>query len=152
MFDTLFYQGGAGDAPLTEVAPGERINYTVKADETPMREVLLNVTVMAAAYDTTNAIPTSERRALIEQAADGLRNAISQVIGIQGRLGSAEARIAGIKARNIAADAAYSLQFNELSSADTYDAALRLSELDGQLEIAFSTTARLSNLSLINYL
>lgn len=152
LFDTTFYLGGVGDAPVTEVAPGERINYTVKANETPMREVLLNVTIMAAAYDTTNAIPIGERRELIEQAADGLRNAIAQVVSVKSRLGSAEGRIASIKARNIASEAAFSLQFNELAAADDYSAALELNELDGQLEVAFSTTARLSNLSLINYL
>lgn len=152
LFDTTFYIGGAGDTPLTEVAPGERINYTVKADEDPMREVLLNVTVMSAAYDMTNAIPLSERRALIETASEGLRNAIAQVVSVKSRLGSAEGRIASIKARNIASEAAFTLQYNDLAAADTYEAALALNEIDGQLEVAFSTTARISNLSLINYI
>jgi len=152
LLDTTFYQGGAGGAPLTEVAPGERIDYGVKADEAPMRRVLLNVAALGAAFDLSNAIPDVNRRDLVSRASAGLRNAITQVISVQSRLGSAEGRIADIKARNLATEAALSIRFNELAGADNYSEAVRLSALESQLETAFATTARLANLSLANFL
>lgn len=152
LFDTTFYVGGAGDAPVTEVAPGERVDYGVKADETPVRTVLFNLVVLGAAHDPSNAIPNSERRALAELASDGLRAGISDLINVQSRLGTAEARIATAKARNIASEASLTISFNELAGADTFEAALTLTELDSQLETAFLTTARLSNLSLANFI
>jgi len=151
-FETTFYQGGTGRAPLTEVAPGETVDYTVKADEAAIRKVLFNTVVLAAAHDPTNAIPAAERRSLMEKGSAGMRSAISELTTIQARLGTAEARIATVKARNIAMEAAFTVQFNDLAGADDYAAALALTELDTQLETAFATTARLSNLSLVNYL
>ena len=81
-----------------------------------------------------------------------MRNAIDDVVHTQGRLGTAEERIATVKARNIAEDAALGVRFNDLAGADQYRAAARLSEIEAQLETALVTTARLSRLSLANYL
>ena len=151
LFDTTFYTGGAGDAPVTEVAPGERVDYTAKADEDPIRRVLFNLTVLAAANDPTNAI-TEDRRVLTQQATDGLRTAISQLVSIQSRVGAAEERIATAKTRNIAAEATFTLSYNELAGRDQYDAILELTEIENQLETAFVTSSRLSNLSLANFI
>lgn len=151
-FDTTFYQGGAGRAPLTEVAPGEQVDYTVKADDSAARNVLFNTTVLAAAFDLTNAIPQTERRELMRLASDGLRTAIGELTTLRSDLGTAEARIASVKARNIATEATLTLRFNDLAAADQFDAALSLNELDSQLETAFATTARLSNISLSNFI
>lgn len=151
-FETAFYQGGAGRAPLTEIAPGQRVDYGVKADETAVRNVIFNTVVLAAAYDKTNAIPDSERRALLELGSNGMRATITELIEVRSRLGTAEQRIADVKARNTAAEAAFTLRFNDLAGADNFEAALSLTELDNQLETAYQTTARLSNLSLANFI
>lgn len=151
-FDTTFYTGGTGSAPRVEIARGETVDYDVRADEEALRRVLLNSVVIGAAYDMTNAIPDSMRRDLISTATNGLRGAIDQTVALQGRLGSTEARIATVKARNIAEDSSLAIRFNDLASADPYTEGLRLSEIENQLETAFLTTARLSRLSLTNYL
>ncbi|MEM7060623.1 MAG: flagellin [Pseudomonadota bacterium] len=151
-FETMFYQGGAGRAPLTEIAEGQRVDYGVKADEDAIRSALFNTIVFAAAYDRSNTIPDDERRALLQHGSDGMRGAITEMIDVRSRLGTAEARIADVKSRNVAAEAAFTLRFNELAGADTFEAALTLTELDTQLQTAYQTTARLSNLSLANYI
>ncbi len=152
LFETSLYEGGNGNAPVTEVAPGERVDYGVKADEAAIREVLFNLTVLGAAHDPSNAIADSERDALAAAASEGLRTGISQLTNIQARVGTAEARIATAKARNIASEASLSITFNELAGADQFESALTLTELDTQLETAFLTTSRLANLSLANFL
>lgn len=152
LFDTSFYLGGPGDAPITEVAPGERVDYGVKADESPIREALFNLTVLGASHDLTNGIPDEQRDELAALASAGLRAAVSDLANVQGRVGTAEARIGAAKARNIASEASLTISFNELAGADQFDAALTLTELDNQLETAFLTTSRLANLSLANFL
>ena len=152
LFDTMIFTGGNGNAPRSEIAPGELVDHSVRADEDPMRRVIMNTVIVGAAYDQTNAIPDPIRRQLIELGSLGLRNAIDDIINVQGRLGTAEARIATVKARNIAEEAALGIRFNELAGADRYKEAFRLSEIETQLETALVTTARLSNLSLANYL
>lgn len=152
LFDTSFYLGGPGDAPVTEVAPGERVDYGVKADEAAIREALFNLTVLGASHDLSNGIPAEQRDELAALASAGLRSAVSDLANTQARIGTAEARVATAKARNIASDAALTISFNELAGADQFDAALTLTELDNQLETAFLTTSRLASLSLANFL
>ena len=151
-FESAFYLGGSNRAPLTEVAPGERVDYTVTADEAAIRKFLFNAVVLAAAYDTANGIPAGQRRPMLQLAADGMRAAVSQLASLQGRLGAAEARIAVAKARNVATEAALTVQFNARAGADEYEAAVSLTQLDRQLETAYAATARLSNLSLTKFL
>lgn len=151
-FETSFYLGGTGRAPLTEIAPGQRVDYGVRADEQPVRKLLFNTVVLAAAYDRSNALTEGQRRELLELGADGIRNTIPELIEVRAELGTAEARIADVKARNVAAEAAFTLRFNDLAGADSYEAALTLNELDTQLQTAYQTTARLSSLSLANYI
>lgn len=151
LYDTTIYQGGTGASPLTEIAPGERVDYGVKADEDAMRRIMLNVVVLGAAFDDTNAIPDDQRRELTARASLELRTAVGELTNVQARLGTAEARIATVKSRNIAAEASLTLSYNDLAGADTFAAALSLSELENQLEVAFATTTRLANLSLANF-
>ena len=151
-FETSVYLGGAGAAPSTEIAPGERVDYAVKANDPALRALLFNTAVMAAAFETTNAIPDAQRRELLRLGSEGMRNALSDLAAVEARLGTAEACIASVKARNIATEAALTLRYNDLAGADSYAAALELTELDRQLETAFATTARFSAISLANYL
>ena len=151
-YDTTLYVGGSGGAPASDVANGERVNYGVKADEEPIRRLIMNIAAMAAAYDPENAIPDDQRRDVLDFAAQDLRQGISEVIGIRGRLGVAEARIEDIRVKNTASVAALTTSYNELTAVDGYESALRLTELENQLETAFATTARLSRLSLTQFL
>lgn len=151
-FEATLYEGGTGTAPPTEIAAGELVNYAIKADETATRRVVFNTAALASAFDETNNIPASERRALLQLASEGLLTAISELVTLEGQIGAAQGRISTIKTRNIATEAALSIRFNELAGADQTSAALTLTELDRQLETAFATTARFSNLSLVNYL
>ena len=71
---------------------------------------------------------------------------------MRGRIGAAEERIANLKARNTATEASLTITFNNIAGADQLNAAIELTELERQLETAFATTARMSNLSLVNFL
>lgn len=152
LFDTTFYLGGDGHAPTTEVAPGERVNYGIKADDQSIKSVIFNLVVLGAAHDPNNSIPDSSRRLLGDLASSGLRSSLNGITNIQSELGTNESRISSAKSRNIASEASLTLQFNEISNVDNFSSALSLTELENQLETTFLTTARLSNLSLANFI
>lgn len=152
LFDTAFYQGGAGDAPQTEIAVGVTVDYAMRADDSALREVLSGVVAVAAAIDPSTNVSDTMRDTLFSSAVTVLRSSIAGVIGLQGELGVSEQRIATVKARNIANEASLTLTYNELTGVDQYESVLRLTGLEDQLETAFATTARLSNLSLTNYI
>ena len=69
-----------------------------------------------------------------------------------GRVGVAEERMATVQARNEASDVTLNLAYNKLAGRDQFEAAAELSQLESQLQISFLATARLANLSLVNFL
>ena len=151
-FDTTVFLGGAGAAPSSEIARGEFVDYGVKADEAPLRSLLSNLVALGAAFDSSNAIPDAQRRQIAELASTGLRSDVSGIISIESRVGSAEERISTVKSRNIASESSFLIAFNEIAGIDNVEATIKLTEIERQLETAFATTARMSNLSLVNFL
>ncbi len=152
LFETTFYTGGSGDAPATEVARGERLDFAPKADEAPVRALLRDLATLAAAFDPDNAIPEGERRGLAERAIAGLRDNVGQLAGMAGRVGAAEQRMETVKTRHQASEAALNLAYIKLAGRDQFEAAAALIQLEAQLETTYLTTARLANLSLVNFL
>jgi len=152
LFDTSFYTGGTGDAPATEVAKGERLAFAPRADAEPVRELLRDLTALAAAYDRTNAIPEEERDALASHAVAGLRDNVEALAGMAARVGVAEERMGTVKARHDAAEAALTLAYDKLAGRDQYEAVAELTQLEAQLETTYMATARLASLSLANFL
>ena len=152
LFEATFYTGGSGDAPATEVARGERLDFAPRADEAPVRALLRDLATLAAAFDPDNAIPESERRGLAEQAIAGLRNNVGQLVGMAGRVGVAEERMATVQARHQAAQTVLNLAYLKLAGRDQFEAAAELTQLETQLQTAFLATVRLANLSLVNFL
>jgi len=152
LFETTFYTGGSGDAPATEVARGERLDFAPRADEAPVRALLLDLATLAAAFDPDNAIPESERRGLAELAIAGLRNNVAALAGMAGRVGVAEERMATVQARHQAAQTVLNLAYLKLAGRDQFEAAAELTQLETQLQTAFLATVRLANLSLVNFL
>jgi flagellar hook-associated protein 3 FlgL len=152
VFETTIYGGGAGDAPAAEIAEGERIDYSARADEQPIRDLLRNFAVLAAAYDPAVALDADTRRGLVERASAELRNVTDPLNRVVARIGAAEGRMEGVKAAHLASDTMLTRAFNEFAGADALSAAADLQAIEGQLETLFLTTARMSRLSLQDFL
>ncbi|MEM1385216.1 MAG: hypothetical protein AAGG06_16435 [Pseudomonadota bacterium] len=152
VYETAIYGGGTGDAPATEIAPGERVDYGVRADEQAIRDLLRNLAVATVANDPASGFNADERRDLTERAADGMRSAAAGLTGLIATVGTAQQRIGDVKARNLGEEAALTISYNDLAARDQFEAAAELSSLEGQLEGLFLTTSRLSQLSLANFI
>lgn len=152
LFDTSLYTGGAGNAPASEIAPGERLEHAQRADAEPIRALLRDLVTLAAAFDPDNAIPEDDRRALAGQAVAGLRSNVSALVGMASRVGAAEERMATVAARNQASEIGLTLAYMSLAGRDQFEAAAELTNLETQLETTYLATSRLTNLSLANFL
>ena len=152
LFETSFYTGGSGDAPSSEIAQGERLDFAPKADEAPIRALLRDLVTLAAAFDPENAIVEGNRRGLAEQAIAGLRNNVAELVGMASKVGVVEERMGQVKTRHQALEAALTLAYTKLAGRDQFEAASELTQIESQLEITFLTTAQLANLSLANFL
>ncbi|GMG83854.1 hypothetical protein LNKW23_30680 [Paralimibaculum aggregatum] len=152
LFETALYLGGNGDAPSAEVAAGERVDHGARADDPAIRDLLRAVAALATAYDPDAVLTGDDRRKLAESAVRDLRDTVEPINRLSARVGVAEARIETVKARHVTEEAALTRSYNALTGADTLLAASHLQEVEGQIEVLFLTTARLANLSLVNFL
>ena len=148
------YRGGAGEAPAAEVAPGERVDHSVRADRQVLRDTLRGVATVAAALDPATGGPMSadDRRQLAVDAVGSLRGEISGLNVLRAEIGSAEARIEEVRVANQAEKTRLGESFTALVGRDTLEAASRMQAVEGQLETLFLTTARFSQLSLADFL
>jgi len=150
------YLGGTGDAPEVEIAPGERVQPNARADERPILEILRNVTAIAVAFDPSTPPPIQDELAGLAMDGDGvefgLRELMDPLNRIRGRIGSAEARMETLSARNAAEETRITESLVALTGRDSLEAAVEMQALEGQLETLFLTTARFSQLSLGNFL
>ena len=92
------------------------------------------------------------RAALAEQAGATLLSAQPKLINTAATLGLAQNRISTTAIRNASERSALELARNAIISADPYETATRLQDAQNQLETLFAVTARLSRLSLTDYL
>ena len=151
-YETTLYTGGTGDAPASEIAEGERVAYAVRADEPAVRGLMRDLAALAAAFDPATAISESARRDLAERAAAGLRDSVAGLAELSARVGAAEERMSAVKTRHQGNEATLSIALQGIVGRDQYEAAAALTGLEAQLETAYLTTARLSRLSLANFL
>ncbi|MFC2953662.1 flagellin [Marinicaulis aureus] len=148
-FETTIYTGGSGNAARTEIADGELVDYSAKADEQAVRDLLRHLATVVVADEQTGFV---DRSAALSTAAGGLIQADSDITAIRARIGASEERIAAAQTRLEAEKTAYSITYNEHTARDPYEAATLLQQIESQLEASYIMTSRISLLSLTNYL
>jgi len=150
-FATTIYQGGVGNAPMTEIAPGVRISASVKADNQAIKDVMRGFAVLAN-FDQMPGGSAAERQAAMVSAAELVIDAEGDLVNIRAAIGVAEQRISGSKSRYEAEETVLTNVYNQKTAKDEFEAASALTALETQLEASYIMTARLSQLNLANFL
>jgi flagellar hook-associated protein 3 FlgL len=146
-----FYQGGGPLSPVP-IAPGESAELSTTATDPAFRATLAGL-AMAALIDRGALSGNSEEQArLAERAGQELQASQDSRIALAARIGLAEGRIEAAKTRNAAEETSLGLLRSELGSVDGYEAASRLEAARTQLESLYLVTARVSRLSLVDFL
>ncbi|OAN69190.1 hypothetical protein A8B78_04920 [Jannaschia sp. EhC01] len=151
-YETLAWQGGAGDAPTVLIGEGQTAETGVTALDPAIRETLAGLALAALASEQTPAFPEDEQRAFITAAAHQMLNAEDGLIGLRARLGTEEARIEEAKVTAESTRSSLQIEYGRLVEADPYDTATELEAVALQLESLYILTARMSRLSLTEYL
>lgn len=150
-FDTVIYNGGE-ELPPFFLSRDEEISIEVRANDQPFKTVLMNASLAALADSQTLAWDNSVISSIFAEAGLALNTNTEQIVNVRARVGVAQERIDTVDAR-LAAEAT-SLEFarNALLSVDTFETATELENVRFQLESLYTVTARLSGLSLVNFL
>ncbi|UYV37583.1 flagellin [Rhodobacteraceae bacterium D3-12] len=151
-FETDGYLGATTDLSPFLVGEGETVTLALRGDTQVIRDLLKSTAMAALAADPALGYSTNLQSAMIVSAGESLITSQSELVGVRADLGYAEARIEESKTRVSAEKTSFEISRNELLGVDLYDTATRLKAVQFQLESLYTATARLSGLSLVEYL
>jgi flagellar hook-associated protein 3 FlgL len=151
-FIDLHYSGDLAPPSPFQLGPGESATLAVIAADDEPRAAIKGL-ALAAALSQGLLQPDSIARAqLAREAGLMLLGAEAQVVALRADVGVTEQRLAEAAVRNAAETSAMELARNALIEVDPYEAATRLESVQGRMETLYALTARLSRLSLADFL
>lgn len=142
------WQGGTGPAAPAILGEGQQIDAAVSALDPALRSVLAGLALSALAAEA----PAQDQRAMVVAAAARLENGEDALIALRADLGATQARIEEARVTTQAARAGFEIEQARLTEADPYRTATDLQSVQARLETLYLLTARLSRLSLTEYL
>lgn len=152
-FDATGYLGSTNDAPAVQLAEDERVDYAIRADRDELKEAMKGLALAVIASDPAFfAGSDAARLDVMRTAAETSIAASDGVIRLRSELGFAEARIETATVRNRSEADFLAQARNAIIARDPFEAAAEFSALELQLQSIFSVTARMSQLSLNNFL
>jgi flagellar hook-associated protein 3 FlgL len=146
-----FYQGGASLSPAP-IAPGEAADLSTTAMDQTLKDTLAGFAMAALIDRGALAGDPAERARLAAAAGQQLLSTEDARTTLAARIGTVEAQIETARTRNSAEETSLGILRSEIGSVDPYEAATRLQTVQSQLESLYLVTARVSRLSLTEYL
>lgn len=146
-----FYQGGDPLTP-TPIAAGETADLSTTALDPALRDTLAGFAMAALLDRGALAGDALERGRLAQQAGQQLISTEDARTTLAARIGTVEAQIEAARTRNGAEETSLGILRSDIGSVDPYEAATRLQTVQSQLESIYLITARVSRLSLAEYL
>lgn len=151
-YETLAWQGGDGQPPDVLLGEGQAANTGITALDPAIRETLTGLALAALAAEQAVPLDESEQRALATGAAQSMIGGNASLIELRANLGAEEARIEDARVTSESTRSSLQIEYGKLTSADPYDTATELEAVSARLESLYILTARMSRLSLTEYL
>ena len=151
-FATVVYKGGTAGLTPRDLGAGESVALDIKADNPVLREVMKQTALIALLDDPSLGLSQRDRRELIGIAGEMLLNGQTGLTGLRANLGFAEERISQAESRISAGLTSLNIVRNDLISVDIPSTAVELEQVQSQLEMLYTLTARSARLSLVNFL
>lgn len=151
-FDAVIYNGSETGLSAFSLSNSEEITLDIKGTDPNLKATLMNLAVAAISSDETLNVGSSERRALLLAAGQGLFQAQDGLTALRAQVGYSEERIENIATRNASESLSLEYAKGTLLGADPYETASRLEEVQFQLQSLYAVTVKTSQLSLVNFL
>lgn len=150
-FETGGYTGST-PVPGTAISDNVELAPSVTANHQAMRGALVGFALGALVSRDLFPADLAENGRLARIAGEAVLESDSKLISLQAEVGASEGTIARTEARLRAEVEGFELSRTELIGVDPYEKAVELSNTEARLEALYALTARLSRLSLTNYL
>lgn len=151
-FQTLGFLGNTNARSIRIGSAGHSVKLNVFANDKELRSVLKSAALGAVVHDLGGSVSRRDRGALLADAGLGLVGSAQGIAQIQSRVGHQEAGVARTVSGLAAQQTTMSIALNSLEAADPFETATRLEATQRQLELHFTATARLSQLTLADYI
>ena len=151
-FDTLAYQGDTTSLAPFSLGNGETVDLDLRADHDALRVLLKHATMGALASDGTLAFSPDLKAEILIAAGEGLTFDQHGLTQVRADLGYAQSRVEESGIRISAERTSLQMARSELLAVDPYETVTKLEDVQSQLEGLYTVTARLSRLSLVDYL
>ncbi|NEX46266.1 flagellar biosynthesis protein FlgL [Pseudotabrizicola algicola] len=145
------YQGGAALGDVA-ISAKDRVWLGVTAEDPALRHVLGGLAAAALITDSALGLPLQEAKALARLSAERLLGGQEKVTTLAARVGISEGRIEAAQSRNAADLLMHEMAQADLIRSDPERLAMELEAVQTNLETMFAITARLSRLSLTDFL
>jgi flagellar hook-associated protein 3 FlgL len=150
-FEAVVYQGGVPLGPVS-IGPDQQAQLDVTALDPAIVSMIKGLAMASLLQRGVLAGSDVARSDLAKRAGESLASSQTGFAELAARLGTAEAGIVNAGVQNDAQKSALETARLGLLSADPYETAAKLQEAQTQLETLFAITARMSRLSLVNFL
>jgi flagellar hook-associated protein 3 FlgL len=150
-FEAVVYQGGTPLGPVP-IGPDQQAQLDVTAVDPAIVSMIKGLAMASLLQRGVLAGSDVARADLAKRAGESLASSQTAFAELGARLGTTEAGIVNAGVQNDAQKAALETARLGLLSVDPYETAAKLQEAQTQLETLFAITARMSRLSLVNFL
>lgn len=151
-FDSLGYLGGEAIPAALDVGRGIDIRFEFTAQAEPLRQLLSGLAKGALLARGVFEGSSAEQMAALRSASTTLATSLTGLVDMSARVGVEEQKAARAASHAEAEHTAMGIARAELLSVDPYDAATKLEHAMSQLDLIYNLTARLSRLTLADYL
>lgn len=145
------YLGGAAETDLT-ISEGITVQTGVTALDPAIRASLAGIAMGALLDDPALSLPGIERQRLATLAADASTSGEGQVLTLAGHLGLSQSGIEAARTDLGSEVAALDIALSAIVSSDPFKVATELEAVQTNLETLYAVTARISRLSLADFI
>jgi flagellar hook-associated protein 3 FlgL len=141
----------ATDQPITSrISLNETAETSVSANSIGTKKFMI-AAAMVSNFMQGN-LNEGARDALIDKASDLITDSLTDSASQQAQLGLTENKVSSATDRIKSQVDLFQRNLNDLEGVDPYEASTKITSLLGQIETSYALTARIQQLSLVNYL
>lgn len=151
-FETVGYLGSTTPLVPFKIGAHQEADVSIMATDTEIRDTLKGLALAALVSEGALAGDFLEQASLLENAGAALLSIGDRQTGMRANLGTVENQIETVSTQTASEISALEIVKTELLSVDPYSAASELEAVQTQLETLYAITARMSRLSLVDFL
>ncbi len=150
-FETGAYLGATNDLAPMRLNDNQAADFNFRADSTELREAMRDTALAALALDPGLNLTFDEQKHLMKTASESLLTGQDNLTTVRADIGFNQERVENAMAENSLSRSSMLMTQSDLLSADQTDVAGKLQAVQVQLEMVYTITSRLSQLTLANY-